>query len=310
MEAEAENLLEAFLEMLTAERGAARNTLLAYQRDLRQFFCWLSTQQSLLAAVQRQHIEDYTRFLAQRRGAGARSIARKLSAIRQFYRFLETEEAYPGNPAQLASPPKQGRRLPKLLQGAEIAALLNAATQDNTPTGLRLRALIAVLYASGLRVSELLTLTLEPMQMLLRQPDAEPILRIRGKGGRERLVVLNQQALQAVQAYLPEHAHFAATGNGQYLFPSRSKLGHLTRQHFHQQLKQLAVRAGLDAARVSPHVLRHAFATHLLEGGADLRVVQQLLGHVDISTTQIYTHVLTDALRYTLETCHPLAADA
>jgi integrase/recombinase XerD len=231
-----------------------------------------------------------------------RTAARRLSALRQFHRFLNGEGVRPDDPTAALDSPRQGRPLPKYLSEAEVDALLVASRARPGPDGVRLVALLELLYATGLRVSELVGL---PLAAIARD---RRLLSVRGKGNKERLVPLSEPAREALAAWLPLRQ--AALGPGsmsRWLFPSRSRQGHLTRHRFGQLLKELAIAAGLDPAKVSPHVLRHAFATHLLAHGADLRSVQRLLGHADISTTQIYTHVLEDRLRALVHEHHPLA---
>jgi integrase/recombinase XerD len=292
--------VEAFLEMLTAERGAAALTLDAYGRDLADFDAFLKGKPVTSAGV-----EDLRRYLArlEAQGLTARTVARRLSALRQFHKFLMTEGLRADDPTAILVSPRQGRRLPKFLGESEVDRLLTAAAEDESPEGLRLTAMLELLYASGLRVSELVGL---PLGTLKRQ---ERTLIVRGKGDKERLVPLGTAARQAVEAYLTVRDRFLPAGRpSRWLFPSSTaKEGHLTRHRCGQLLKDLALKAGLDPALLSPHVLRHAFATHLLAHGADLRSVQQMLGHADIATTQIYTHVEAERLRTLVETHHPLA---
>ncbi|WP_395458814.1 site-specific tyrosine recombinase XerD [Azospirillum melinis] len=300
--------LDAFLDMLTAERGAAVNTRLAYERDLADLGRWLAQRSVALEAA---GTEDLRAYLAVQSKDGApRTVARRLSAMRQFYRFLLSEGRRTDDPASPLDSPKQGRPLPKILTEAEVGAMLSTAEARGGPEGLRLVALLEVLYATGLRVSELVGL---PMTAIMR--DGRGLL-VRGKGGKERMVPLSDPALAALAGYIPFRGHFIPPGAGAggeaghspFLFPSRiSAEGHLTRQRFAQLLKQLAIDAGIDPEKVSPHVLRHAFATHLLDHGADLRSVQKMLGHADIATTQIYTHVVTERLKKVMHDHHPLA---
>ncbi len=300
--------LEPFLEMLSAERGAARNTLEAYRRDLEDFLKLVRSRGRDALCADGGDIVAYLEELA-RRGLAASSRARKLSAIRQFFRFLFAEGLRGDDPAASIDSPKPGRPLPKVLSIDDVDALLNCARKRaSTARGirllkaLRLHCLMEVLYASGLRVSELVSLARGAMT------PGERVILVRGKGGRERLVPLTEKACAAHLAYARELALAGgADARSRWLFPSRARQGHLTRQRFTQELKELAREAGLDAERVSPHVLRHAFASHLLERGADLKSVQQLLGHADISTTQIYTHVLEERLRTLVHQHHPLA---
>lgn len=302
--------LDAFLDMLTAERGAAVNTRLAYERDLADLGRWLAQRGVALEAA---NTEDLRAYLAVQSKDGApRTVARRLSAMRQFYRFLLSEGRRTDDPASPLDSPKQGRPLPKILTEAEVGAMLSTAEARGGPEGLRLVALLEVLYATGLRVSELVGL---PMTAIMR--DGRGLL-VRGKGGKERMVPLSDPALAALAGYIPFRGHFippaagaggaGEAGHSPFLFPSRSSAeGHLTRQRFAQLLKQLAIDSGIDPEKVSPHVLRHAFATHLLDHGADLRSVQKMLGHADIATTQIYTHVVTERLKKVMHDHHPLA---
>jgi integrase/recombinase XerD len=306
-----ESLIELFLDMLAAERGASGNTLDAYRRDLTDFAADLTRAGGSVATAGG---DDLRRHLARldKRGLAPASVARRLSAIRQLYRFLYSEGHRGDDPAAAIEGPKRGRSLPGVLSVGEVNALLAQAQADmqaEAPSkrlsAARLNCLLEVLYATGLRVSELVAL---PESAARRD---QRMLVIRGKGGRERMVPLNDAAKRAMSDYLALRAHTKSAAQkldkSRWLFPSFGESGHLTRQHFARELKALAVAAGLKPARVSPHVLRHAFASHLLQNGADLRVVQTLLGHADISTTQIYTHVLEERLKTMVRDLHPLA---
>lgn len=291
--------IERFLEMQAGERGGAHNTLLAYRRDLEDL------TEVLSGSATAASVEELRMYLADlaARDLAPRTKARRLSTLRQFYRFLFSEGVRGDDPTDPLDSPRQGRPLPKILSESEVEALLDAARTGDTAYHLRLTALLEVLYATGLRVSELVALP-------LRAAKGDPrMLLVKGKGDRERNVPLGESARAALSAYLPVRADFApASGHARWLFPSRqSKSGHLTRERVGQLVKQLAVDAGIDPTRVSPHVLRHAFATHLLSHGADLRAVQAMLGHADISTTQIYTHVLDERLKTLVTQHHPLA---
>jgi integrase/recombinase XerD len=307
-------LLDGYLDMLAAERGAARNTLDAYRRDLTDLCAALTAQALEPDTITPAHLRRYVQNLADA-GLAPASRARKISAVRQFFRFLAAEEIIADDPAHGLTGPKAGRRLPGTLSVAEVDKLLTAAQAAIEGTSgrdrlraLRFHALLEILYASGLRVTELVTL---PRTVLAGDGR---VLTIRGKGGRERIVPLTAPAMAALAAYLA----FAGSnddaarepGRRRWLFPSNSAEGHLTRQRVGQDLKALAERVGLDPERVSPHVLRHAFASHLLDRGADLRSVQQLLGHADIATTEIYTHVLEERLKQLVFEKHPLANPA
>jgi integrase/recombinase XerD len=301
-----ERLIALFLDMLAAERGAGANTLSAYRHDLADLAEHLGAAKKPIASATTDDLRDYLASLA-KRGLKPSSVARRLSALRQLYRFLYAEGHITADPAAVLEGPRRGRPLPKVLSVNDVDRLLacaHAAAREDAPPMRRLRALrlvclIEVLYASGLRVSELIAL---PASAARR--DARMLV-IRGKGGRERLVPLNTAAHAAMQAYQDVFA--AQDIASKWLFPSFGESGHLTRQHAARELKDLAQAAGLPPARVSPHVLRHAFASHLLQNGADLRVVQTLLGHADISTTQIYTHVLEERLKTMVRDLHPLA---
>jgi integrase/recombinase XerD len=301
--------LADFLGRMSAERGAAANTLDAYRRDLEAFEAYRSAEGLELAEVGPRHVSAFMQGLAVE-GLAPASRARKLSAIRQFFRFLEAEGQIAANPAENLSAPGKGRPLPKTLNVVEVDKLLaaaqariGAAAPSERLYALRLNALLELLYATGMRVSELVSL---PRRVLAGD---DRVFTIKGKGGRERLVPLNPGAREAVAAYLAEEAQRMQAGypHSKWLFPSHAAEGHVTRQHLGQELKEVAREAGIDPERVSPHVLRHAFASHLLDRGADLRAVQQLLGHADISTTQIYTHVLEERLKKLVNEHHPLA---
>ena len=291
--------LDAFFDMLAAERGSAVNTIAAYRGDLAGFAAHLARRGATLAAADGDAVRAYIQGLGAA-GLATGTSARKLSALRQFYRFLAAEGMRDDDPTAAIDSPARGRPLPKTLSEDEVEALFAAVGRHGGLAGLRLTVLLEILYATGLRVSELVGL-----------PRAAPtgdgaFLLVVGKGGKERLVPLSDPARAALAAWTARRAAVEGPG-ARWLFPSRSQAGHLTRQRFAQMLKALAAEAGLDPAKVSPHVLRHAFASHLLAHGADLRSVQRLLGHADISTTQIYTHVLEDRLRRLVAEHHPLA---
>jgi len=303
-----------FLDMLAAEQGAGPNTLDAYRRDLTDFSEFLARNGHNFVDAETQILRDYLGDL-DARGFKSSSVARRLSAMRHLFRFLLNERVRTEDPAAILSGPKRGRGLPKVLSISDVDRMLRRAKEmseaaDASPSqrlrALRLYCLLEVLYATGLRVSELVSL---PRTAAKR--DARMIV-VRGKGDKERLVPLNEASRQAMADYLA--ATEAAKGEkkgslaaAKWLFPSFGESGHLTRQHFARDLKELAVASGLQARLVSPHVLRHAFASHLLHNGADLRIVQTLLGHTDISTTQIYTHVVEERLKSLVRDLHPLA---
>ncbi|MBL27748.1 MAG: recombinase XerD [Rhodospirillaceae bacterium] len=293
--------VEAFLEMMSAERGAAPNTLAAYRRDLEDFVRFVEGRGRSGSDAAEDEIRAYMASLSAA-GYSARTAARRLSAVRQFHRFLFEDGRRDDDPSAAVDAPRRGRSLPKILSEEEVEALLAAARRREGRDGVRMVALLEVLYATGLRVSELVGL---PMSALRGELG---VLMVAGKGGRERMVPLGGPAADALAAYLELRSAFLPGDRpSRWLFPSRSASGHLTRQRFAQLLKETALDAGVDPAKLSPHVLRHAFASHLLAHGADLRAVQTMLGHADISTTQIYTHVLAERLQTLVRTHHPLA---
>jgi integrase/recombinase XerD len=311
-------LIGLFLDMLAAEQGAGTNTLDAYRRDLEDFSAFLAGAGQDLAGAETQPLRDYLAELDVR-GFKSSSVARRLSAMRHLFRFLLNEQIRSDDPAAILSGPKRGRGLPKVLSIADVDRLLARAkdlagapeaTALQRLRAMRLYCLLEVLYATGLRVSELVSLPLAASRR-----DARMIV-VRGKGNKERLVPLNEPSRQAMADYLAATAALKPDDNGvgskrspasKWLFPSFGESGHLTRQHFARDLKQLAAACGLAPRLISPHVLRHAFASHLLHNGADLRIVQTLLGHTDISTTQIYTHVVEERLKSLVRDLHPLA---
>jgi integrase/recombinase XerD len=305
-------LIALFLDMLAAEQGAGSNTLDAYRRDLTDFAEFLTRAGQSFAGAETQTLRDYLADL-DTRGFKSSSVARRLSAMRHLFRFLLTERVRRDDPAAILSGPKRGRGLPKVLSIADVDRMLTRAKEltqtDASPAqrlrALRLHCLLEVLYATGLRVSELVSLPQSAARRDIR------MIVVRGKGNKERLVPLNEASRQAMADYLaamevmrPEKKKAAPS---KWLFPSFGESGHLTRQHFARDLKELAAASGLPPRLVSPHVLRHAFASHLLHNGADLRIVQTLLGHTDISTTQIYTHVVEERLKSLVRDLHPLA---
>ncbi len=300
--------VEAFLEMMSAERGAAENTLSSYARDLEDAASFLSSRNATLVQAETEDLSAYLSHLA-RQGFEASSQARRLSALRQFYKFLYAENIRASDPSSVLDAPKRARPLPKTLDTGSVNKLLKLAQEEADMPGpgqlgrLRMLALLELAYATGMRVSELVSL---PANVL----DTEGrFLLIKGKGGKERLVPLSRPAVSALKSYGDALAveQMASGQESSFLFPAASKQGYLARQVFARDLKSLAARAGLKAAAISPHVLRHAFASHLLENGADLRAVQELLGHSDISTTQIYTHVMEERLHKLVQEHHPLA---
>jgi integrase/recombinase XerD len=292
--------VEAFLEMLVAERGAAPLTLAAYANDLADFAGFLAVTATDVASADAAALRGYLARLVDA-GLAPRTTARRLSCLRQFHRFLYAEGVRSDDPTAALDAPRLGRPLPKILGEDEVGRLIAAAEARGGAEGLRLVCLLELLYATGMRVSELVGLPLARLR-------DERFLIVRGKGGKERMVPLSATARTALAAYGAARGSFLKEGEvSRYLFPSRGAEGHLTRRRCGQLLKELALAAGIDPTRVSPHVLRHAFASHLLDRGADLRSVQEMLGHADITTTQIYTHVQSERLRTLVETHHPLS---
>jgi len=292
------NLIEAFLDMMSAERGAGANTLAAYGRDLTEF-----ANHADPGKASRTEIQAFLAGLA--KSTAPSTQARKLSALRQFYGFLYAEGMRTDDPTLTLAAPKASRPLPKILSGAEVGKLLATAAGD-TAEAARLTLVVEMLYGGGLRVSELAGLP------LLAARARDGFIRVIGKGNKERFAPQSQAAQEALAVYLAVRDDFLPKGEKRkkaerFLFCSRSAEGWLTRRRLHQMLKALALKAGIDPDKLSPHVLRHAFATHLVEGGADLRSVQTLLGHADIATTQIYTHVARDHLKAVMTKAHPLA---
>lgn len=296
--------IEAFLEAQAAELGAALNTRLAYARDLRDFSVWLDAKGLRLGTASRGDVEDYL-VDCDARGLAQATRARRLSAIRQLYRFAFEEGWRADNPAIQIRGPGRQKRLPGTLTEDEVERMIDTARTVGRGEDERIRnaCLVELLYATGMRVSELVGL---PAAAARGDPR---VLLIRGKGGRERMVPLTDPARAALARWLSVRDE-GADGASRHLFPSRSRSGHLTRHRFYTLIKEIALRAGIDPARVTPHTLRHAFATHLLAGGADLRSIQTLLGHADVATTEIYTHVLEARLRDLVLKHHPLADDA
>ncbi|MEY4303923.1 MAG: hypothetical protein RIT52_98 [Pseudomonadota bacterium] len=306
--ATAERWISTFLQAQAAEANAARNTLLGYGRDLKDFTGWVAHRGLDLATLPRAAVEDYL-ISCEAEGLSKATRARRLSSIRQLYRFAHDEGWRDDNPALRISGPGANQRLPKTLSHDEVDRLLDAARSKGRNTGEKLRntALMELLYATGMRVSELVGL---PVAAVRGNPQ---MILVRGKGDKERMVPLSPPARAAVAVWLAhrdaeeETARKAGKAASKALFPGSGADGHLTRQHFYLLIKDIAVLAGVSPAKVTPHTLRHAFATHLLAGGADLRVIQTLLGHADIATTEIYTHVLDDQLKALVLTHHPLA---
>ncbi len=300
-------LADAFLEMMSAERGSSANSILAYRRDLEGYREFLTGNRRPLMETNSDDVRDYLRWLDER-GFARRSAQRKLSAIKQFHGFLLGEGITASDPAAVVEGPRAERPLPSILSDDEVVRILEIARQRALAANgkkmfkaWRLLCLLELLAATGLRVSELVNLPVNAV------PKRDPFISVRGKGGRDRMVPVSERAIGVLAQYVQQLGERTG-GPGKWLFPSHGSGGCLSRQHFALELKSLAVEAGLDAARISPHVLRHAFASRLLAKGADLRAVQQMLGHADISTTQIYTHVQPERLRRAVDLFHPLAS--
>ena len=293
--------VEQFLEMLIAERGASSNTCTSYLNDITNFDKFLSGAETTLEDATTDDIRRYLRHRSEV-GANNPTISRNLSVLRQFFKFLQSENVRLDNPALNVDGPKVSRTLPKVISEDDVEALLKAAHKLQTAEGIRLTCLLEIAYASGLRVTELVSLPTDALNLT-----SETLL-ISGKGGKERLVPLTSSAMNAIVAYERVRIDFLKGNNtSKFLFPSRSKQGYLTRRRLGQLLKELAIQAGLDPTIISPHILRHAFASHLLNRGADLRSLQKMLGHSDISTTQIYTHVQKEKLHAVISSYHPMA---
>ena len=295
------SVVESYLEMVIAERGATGNTVDAYSGDLCKFAQYLRSKNKTLLNASADTVKSYLASLANS-GRSSSTQARNLSTLRQFYRFLQSDELRLDNPCQNIDSPKTQRALPKVLSEEEVTQLISASQASTTPGGLRMACIVELLYSTGLRISELSGLKLKNLD------GSQQILRVLGKGGKERMVPVGEPATAALQNYLDVRRNFVPNNeNTDWLFPSRGASGHLTRRRIAQILKELAVSANIEPSKVSPHVLRHAFASHLLANGADLRSVQLLLGHADISTTEIYTHVLQSRLNSFVAKHHPLA---
>lgn len=297
--------IEAFLDVLAAERGSRPHTLEAYQRDIQSF---QEFSQKSLIDVQSSDIEYYILHL-QERGFEATTQARRLSALRQFFRFLLEEGHRLDNPTTLIRSPRKQKPLPKILSEADVLLLIETSEKADKPEHIRFYTLLEILYGAGLRVSELVCLPLKACLWNAQKETIEPSMMIQGKGGKERMVPLSTHAVAALERYLKVRPYFLTRSPERgrpWLFPSHGASGHLTRQGFALSLKQIACECGVDPTSVSPHVLRHAFATHMLRRGADLLVLQKLLGHSDISTTQIYTHVQPDHVKELVQQHHPL----
>ncbi|WP_375327402.1 site-specific tyrosine recombinase XerD [Candidatus Tisiphia endosymbiont of Nemotelus uliginosus] len=302
--------VDQFLEMMVAERGIALNSVISYKTDLIDFQKFLVTKHLEELHVQTADIRELIEYFVTK-GLHARSVNRKISAIKNYYEFLISERYIDYNPCLMVDLPQYQALLPTILSIDEIKALLLYCNQDKSANSIRLKAMINLLYASGLRVSELVSIKLANILVNQLSHDIRNVFSITGKGNKERMVVINPQAIASLQDYLAVRFKFinAKCKNSQlYLFPSTASSGHMTRQNFALSLKQISLRAGLNHENISPHKIRHSFASHLLEGGADLRVIQELLGHADISSTQIYTHVHPKRLKQAVA-LHPLATN-
>ncbi len=297
-----ENNIKKFLEMMIAEKGASQNTFQAYLSDLEEFQQFILSERNVknLESVQKNDIKQYLSYLNENKYS-SKSQARKLSALHSFYIFLMSENIINKNPTSGIFSPKIGKSLPKYLSKDEIELLIQTAKKVHTARGIRLEFQMELLYATGLRVSELVSL---PLKSIIK----DEFIEVMGKGSKERLVPLNKKAIKLFNEYKNIREIFIKDGEtSKFLFPSRSNSGHQTRDTFYKNLKEIAVAAGIDPAKVSPHVFRHSFASHLIAGGADLRAVQIMLGHSDIATTQIYTHIMSDRLKKAVEEKHPLS---
>ena len=305
---------DAFLEMLLSTKGASLATISSYKTDLADFFVFASSTQLEMEKLGHQEVTAYLTSLTGR-GMASSTLARRRSALTQWFKFLISERVRHDNPVLMVSAPRRGRSLPKVLTREEVEALVATARADRSLGGIRLNCLMEIIYASGMRVSELVTLTLAHIQRdPKKRTQIAPYFIVTGKGGKDRLVPLHTSAVKALQKYLgirdkllPKLPGSDLPHDSKWLFPDKGKEGHVSRQKFGVMLKTLCTNANIDPARCSPHTLRHSFATHLLEGGADLRVIQELLGHADIATTQVYTHVTDKRLQEVVTNHHPLS---
>jgi integrase/recombinase XerD len=300
-------IIEQFLDAISAEKASAKNTIEAYRHDLSDLSSFLTKKKTNIENASRDNLQQYVRSISVDKFSG-KTAARRISAIRQIYKFLSIENIRKDNPAIDLESPRQGKSLPKYLSENEVELLLESSHHDSSPEGLRLAAMLEIMYASGMRVTELVSLPIDIIQKSSKEKKMREVLIINGKGRKERMIILNGSALNSLEKYLKVRENFLKeNATSKFLFPSNSKDGYITRQRFFQLVKQIAVDVGIDRGRVSPHVIRHSFASHLLHNGADLRVLQELLGHADISTTQIYTHVLNERMLALVREKHPLA---
>jgi len=304
---ESHYLLEQFLERIIVENGSSSNTVAAYKHDIEGFLRFLfDSKQADPLTASLDTMRSYVTCLVEKNFLQSKTVARKVSALRQFFLFLHEENFIKENPAVNLESPKLTKTIPTVFGESEIIQLLTECYKDSSPKGLRNVAMLELLYATGMRVSELISLKL--FQVKLNSTDILPYIIIKGKGNKERVVALNQKAIEAIKKYLVWIGKFAKCKTNPWLFPTKqSSAGHMTRQYFGKLLKKLASQAGLNFQKISPHKIRHSFATHLLNHGANLRVIQELLGHKDIGTTQIYTHVANEKLKKTVEKFHPLS---
>lgn len=304
MSIEFNSAIEIYLEMLAAERNLSQYSLKSYEQDLIQYGKFLKREKLTLDEVDKPHIDKYVVSMTLK-GLKGSSISRKISSLKQFHKFLFIEHHLKSHPAATIELPKKNRRLPKFMSIAEVDQLLDFSKVDQNPDNTRLSAMLEILYSTGVRVSELLSL---PIYSVKDSNGIRDHVIVKGKGNKERIVLINPKTQEAIEKYLKVRDTHLPKGKAHstFLFPSTSNLGHITRQRFHQVLNRHAVKVGLNDELVSPHIIRHSFATHLLESGADLRVIQELLGHSDISTTEIYTHVSSPEIRKKILKIHPI----
>lgn len=288
---------EAFLEMMSVERAVSEKTLDAYTRDLNNFSSFFGSD---IDKADEKDIRNYFKSLS-KNGISASSVARRLSCLRQYYGFLFQERLREDNPTLALETPKMSRSLPKNLTEEEIEILFDEAYKIKGPEGLRVCAMLEIAYATGMRVSELISINISALS------GERKMLRVTGKGNKDRLIPLTEKSRESIENYLKVREYFMKESESIFLFPSRSKVGHITRQRFSQLLQNIVKKTSIDENRVSPHVLRHSFASHILSNGADLRAVQKMLGHSNISTTQIYTHILEERKQTLVQNKHPLA---
>jgi integrase/recombinase XerD len=301
-------LVESFLEMMAAERAASFNTLQSYKRDLEDMALYCDKGNMSFDSLKLMEIEAYISYIKGKHNYSSATMARKISAIKQFYNFLFNDEIITSNPCQHLNSPKTVKSLPKALTQEQTLVLLDSAAKDRSDEGVRLHLILELMYSTGMRVTELIQSKLGDIQFAREQNSGYMI--VRGKGGKERMVVLNATCLEVLDEYIKIHYKFARGRSCDWLFPSftnQGKLKYLSRQRLGQLLKDLALKAGLDPELVSPHKLRHSFATHLIQNGADVRIVQELLGHADISSTQIYTKVFSEEAEKLVMEKHPLS---